>query len=154
MPTQSWNTITTADVLAEFSAAEQSSLTGQAASGSLDTILANVVAETRGAITVGGNPVDQTGTNIPDSIRMAVVSVTRWRWISSIPMLQDFKTKDREDLYREGVETLNAVRSGRLRTEQPDNPADLALAPPSPVNSIQTASHQHRMTRHMKGVWF
>ena len=141
-----WNTVATDDVLAEFSTAEQNSLTG--ASGALDVILGNVVNTVRGQILAGGGMLSANAQTIPDQLRDAVIAIARWRFLSSVPLLQDFKTDDRRSLYNEAIETLRGVMSGSVKVEVPTDAASQTLASGgssgSPVNEVEIASRQRR----------
>jgi hypothetical protein len=140
-----WATITTDDVLAEFSLAEQTSLTG--ASGALDVILANVVNSVRGQILAGGNMLSSIAQTVPDQLRDEVISIARWRFLSSVPLLQDFKTDDRRSLYNDAMNTIRAVSMGSIKVELPNDAASLLAASTtdSPVNQFEQASRQPRM---------
>jgi len=86
-----WSSIASAEVLAQFTPAERAVLNNiqainPTATTTMDGILASAVATARGCIAAGGNPLDLAGT-IPDQIRQDVISIARWRWLTSFPHL-------------------------------------------------------------------
>ena len=139
-----WIQLTTQDVLDEFSLAEQTSLIGLGAVGTLDKILAKTVGTVRGSIKAGSTPLGAAGT-IPEQLAQDVVAIARWRWLSSAPLLQKFKSEDRKKLYDDARNTLKDVSNGRLKVELPDQ-TFVANADPSPSDQVETVSALPRTT--------
>ncbi|HTV62282.1 MAG TPA: hypothetical protein VMH30_06905 [Verrucomicrobiae bacterium] len=150
----SWNTIQTADVLTEFTPAEEAALNNiQGAATELSAILAKVVAKMRSQIKAGGNQLDMTGPTIPDNLQEEAVVMARWRWLNSFPALKALKTKERQDANDAAQKVMKEISSNkpdRPRTELPAIPD----TSPSPVNAIQVAGRQrrHATERKLRGL--
>ena len=156
-----WNPIATDDVMSEFSQAEQSSLSGlgdvAGAAGDVTQILNNVIATVHDACLAGGNVVSIVAGTVPDQLRANVIAIVRWRWLSSSPLLDQFKTKDRESLYNDAMSRLEKVEAGTVRIVGPTDAASLAAAASTtaPANAVQVVVRHHPLItdRSMKGVW-
>ena len=142
-----WTQITIEDVLGEFSLQEQQSLIGQNAVGALDGFIRKAVNSARGSMIAGGAPLGPPGT-LPESLIPDVIGVIRWRWLSSAPGLEQFKSKERADLYRDGRAALKDVSAGQLKVELPDAAETTNETAVSPVNQIEMASRSTRATTH------
>jgi len=131
----SWTTITTEDVLAEFTPVETATLQSiQGAADNLAGILTKAVKAARSQINAGGNQLDNTGLTVPDALVEDVIAVARWRWLSSFPALKTLKTAEREKAHRDAVALLKEISSqkaDRPRTELP------ATADGAPMPLIQ-----------------
>ena len=151
----SWRPIDTTEVTQEFSNQEVQAIAALTQGGSLSnvpnlaTILKNVVNEVRGGIIAGGNALDVIDGNVPDQLRDTVISIARWRWLSSAPALNQLKTKDREDLYNDAMKRLTNVING---TELVELPAIISSTIQSPANQVQTVSHMRRTTVHIDSL--
>ncbi len=149
-----WNTISTNDVLNEFTPAEQAALQGiQGAATELAAVLARVVAKMRSQIKAGGNPLDMTGATIPDGLQEEAVALARWRWLNSFPALAAFKTRERKDASDAAQKTMLLISSNqpeRPRVELPEAPDPT----PSPVDATQVAGKQRRQAtmRRFRGL--
>lgn len=121
----SWSTIASAEVLNEFTPAEQAALnniqaTQPTASSALDTILNSTVQAARGAIIAGQNALDLPNT-IPDQIRQDVIAIARWKWLNSFPALKALQTKGREKAHDDGQATLKAIAARDIKVEPAPN---------------------------------
>ncbi|HEY3761582.1 MAG TPA: hypothetical protein VGN23_07535 [Verrucomicrobiae bacterium] len=145
-----WNTISTSDVLNEFTAAEQAALQGiQGATTELAAVLARVVAKMRSQIKAGGNQLDMTGQTIPDGLQEEAVAVARWRWLNSFPAMAALKTKERREAYEQAAAMMKEVSSNepnRPRTELPP----IVDTTAAPVDGVQVARRQKRQTTRKK----
>lgn len=126
-----WNTIATADVLAEFTAAEQATLNNiQGANTQLGTVLTKVIARVRSAINAGGNQVDQTSTTTtPDALNGAVIDIARWRWLNSFPALKAMQTPERKAAHDAGEARLRDISSQKPDRERTELPATVDTTP-------------------------
>jgi len=144
-----WNTVTTDDVLSEFTPVEQATLEGiQGVSDSLDKIVTKVVAKVRGQIKAGGNQLDMTGQTVPDSLQEECIALARWRWLNSFPALTSLKTKERKEAYESAQSMLKEISSNeanRPRTELPE----IVDTTPAPVGGT-TVKAQKRKASHRK----
>lgn len=130
----SWNTITSDEVLAEFTPQEQAALKNiQQAVDNLPGILARIVNQARSSILAGGGRLDALNT-IPDQLRPEVIDMARWRWLVSFPTLKTLQTKERKDAADEAKKTLKEVARGELKVEVPGT----AIATVAPVNAVAT----------------
>ena len=123
-----WSTIATNEVLEEFTPAEQAQLQNiQGSTGSLAKILARTVGAARGSIAAGGNPLAAANT-IPDQVRSAVITITRWQWVISLPQLKNIQTKERGDAAAAAQAMLDRIAAGTVKVEIPPN-ADATTVP-------------------------
>lgn len=136
----SWNTLSVAQALAEggFSAAEKSALDAQAgaSAGTLSDTLTNIIQTVRGVILAAGTELGASGT-IPDSLRMDVVALVRWRWLIAFPQLKALQTQDRKDAAEKAEERLDEIAAGDRRVEpatEEDEPAPLSGCAGSQTN--------------------
>jgi hypothetical protein len=137
----SWNAITTADVLEEFTPQEIGALNNlQGGQENLVPILARVVNAARGSIIAGGNRLGPEGT-VPDQLREEIIDVARWRWLISLPQMERLQSRPRQDAFEAAKETLKAVAQGGIRIEVP--PA--AMVQTAPVNAVATVRRGRRV---------
>jgi hypothetical protein len=139
-----WQQVSTADVLSEFTPAEQAALQGiQGATTELATVLARVVAKMRSQIKAGGNQLDMTGQTIPDGLQEEAVAITRWRWLNSFPALAALKTKERKNAYDQATAMMNTISSNEPNRPRTELPA-IADTTAAPVDGVQVASRSRR----------
>jgi hypothetical protein len=143
-----WTQITTQDVLDEFANSERLSITGSTAPDSLANILDKACKSFRGAILAGGGRIGAEGA-VPDQIVPDVIAYAKWRWLSALPMLEQYKTKDRQDLYKAAEDLRRDIAAGKVKVELPDDQDVQTVA--SPVNQIEMASRQERTTARTEG---
>lgn len=133
-----WNAITTADVLDEFTPAEQAALQNiQGATTNLANILAKSIKKVRGDCLRGGNRIGPEGT-IPDSLAQHAIAYTRWRWLVSIPQAKAMQTLERKDLYTEAMTEFKLVAKGDPKVELPEEAEILNV--PTPENAVELAT--------------
>lgn len=114
-----WNNLTTAEVLQEFTPAEQVTLQGiQGATGNLADILLRAIQSARGAISAGGYELG-SGVTIPDQLRGEVIAIARWRWLISFPQLKVMQTAERKAANDEAVKKLAAAANQEFNIESP-----------------------------------
>jgi hypothetical protein len=116
-----WTTLTTDEVLQEFTQHEQSAL-AQIKGGSSDAlagILDRVVSEFRGAIRAGGHTLGDEGT-LPDSLRGHAVAVARWRYLTSIGKAEALQTDARKAANTRAETILDKLALQELPVEPPD----------------------------------
>jgi hypothetical protein len=145
-----WTQITAEDVLGEcFSNAESQALIGQNATGSLAGMIAKAVNAWRGDITIGGGPLGPDGT-LPNSIVPDVQSYIAWRWLSTSPGLEQYKTSDRRDLYKDAMDLRKSIKKGETKVELPDptDPATAAAVTTPPVNQVERVSGRRTAQPH------
>jgi hypothetical protein len=119
----SWSTLTVAQVLAEggFSAPEKTALDAQAgaSAGTLADTLTNVIQTVRGVVTATGATAGAAGT-VPDSLRMDIVALVRWRWLIAFPSLRALQTEERKQAAERAEERLDEVAAGDRAVEAAD----------------------------------
>ena len=143
-----WSTISTDDVLAEFTPVETTTLQGiQGAADALPGILDKVVKAARSQINAGGNQLDNTGLTVPDALVEQVIALARWRWLSSFPGLKFCKTPERKEAHDSAVALLKEISS-----QQPDRPrTELpALVDTAPVPLIRPVSGRVKLREFRK----
>lgn len=135
-----WETsLTTDDITEQMIPDEVTALqTIQGADTQLQACLTKAIASARSKIKAGGNQVDQTSTTtLPDSVVQDVVDITRWKWLSSFPALQAFKTKDRSDAYKDAMAHLRDIASQKPDRERVELPANVDTTPAAvPLPSV------------------
>ncbi len=137
----SWNGITTADVLEEFTPQEIAALNGlQGGQENLAPILGRVVNAARGSIIAGGNRLGPEGT-VPDQLRGEIIDIARWRWLISLPQMQRLQSAPRQAAFESAKATLEGVSKGEIRIEVPPN----AMAQAAPVNAVATVRRGRRV---------
>lgn len=131
----SWSVITETDVLSEFNPKEQALIANiQNAADNLAPILQRVVNAARACVVAGGSQVDQPGT-IPDQLRMDVISVARWKWLISLPEVNEtLQSKNRKDAHDDAMKRLDDVAAGKIKIELPADP----VVQNAPVNAVAT----------------
>jgi len=129
----SWSTIAEADVLSEFNSAEQTAIVAQqGAIDNLGAILTRVVNATRSSVLAGGGQQDQPGT-VPDQLREEVIAIARWRWIISLPKIDEtLQSESRKQAYVDAVARLDKVAEGKIKIEVPSTP----IATTAPTNAV------------------
>lgn len=151
-PTLSWDTITTDMVMSRFNDAERNAY--QAMQGGADplaVVLADVVATVRGKCLAGGNQLGPNGTS-PNSLKIDIMSMAIWLWITGFTKNVKLQTDGREKNYEQAIAALEKVASGTQKVELPDAGTAQVLA--APVNAIEQVSGECRkFTRdRMKGL--
>lgn len=143
-----WNEISAADVLNEFTPAEQAVLNNiQGGSGNLALVLTKVIGKVRGCVKAGGNQLDLSSpTSIPDQLADETISIARWRWLSSFPALKVFKTEERKKANDDAEALLKEISSqtaDRPRVELPP----VTDSTPSPLIGPSVKKPHRQMTR-------
>jgi hypothetical protein len=109
-----WRPIATADVLSEFTQAEQAQLQNiQGTTSALANILADVVKSYVGAMSAAGYATIASG-NIPDQLREHVTARARWRWLNAFPTLKQMQTDGRKAANEEAVEALRLIQQRKF----------------------------------------
>lgn len=122
-----WDTLSDADVLAQFTPVEQATLMQIQANEQLPAVLANVIRSTRGSVAAGGNPLGPPNT-VPDQLRSDVIAIARWQWLTSFPALKSMQTEGRKAAAASAQERLDKVAAGTIKVEIPPN-ADATTVP-------------------------
>ena len=116
----SWNSLTSAPVLARLTRAEAEILrTTQLATGQADPltqIMADVEAEVRAYIAGGGKALAVTG--IPDVLLNCAASICVLRLASRFPN-KGFSTDERKEASKEAYRLLDRVSDDKLAIEEP-----------------------------------
>ena len=143
----SWTTITSDDVLSEFTPIETAALQNiQGVTDNLDVIVTRVLKKIRSMIKGGGNQLDQTGNTIPDGLVEEAIAMARWKWITSFPALKFLASDARKTANDDAMERLQNIASqdpARERTELPVT----ADATPSPLPSPSFGKRPIEFTR-------
>ncbi len=108
-----WNTLSVANMIAEggFSIAEKTQL--GTASGT------NVIQTVRGVVAAAGGTVDSATGSIPDSLRMDIVAIIRWRWLTGFPNLVSLQTEPRKLAAELAEKRLDEVAKNQRPVEAP-----------------------------------
>ena len=141
-----WSSLSTQDVLNEFTTAEQVQLQNiQGGTNQLAVILDKTVRRVRSLIKAGGNMLDQSASTIPDQLAEEVIVITRWQWLSAFPGLKALKTDERRQAYADAQELLKEIASNkpeRPRVELPAAP-DATSAPTNAVAVVRRGRRLH-----------
>ena len=131
-----WETLTTADVLSEFTPNEAAALRNLQGSGSgsgppftnIDVIVARSIDEVRGYIQGGGYEVDQIDeTTLPKALFADTIAIARWRVLIAVPQLKQLQTEERKKAFDDAIAKLNLIVNQQFSIE-----------PPIPDTGIQT----------------
>lgn len=118
--TSVWNKPTVQMMLTRLTDGEQRALSSlQIAPKQMEAVLNDVVASARGKIKAGGFQLGPDGT-VPDSLRVEVISVALWLWITGTPGNKNLQTDGRKQNYDDAMKTLGKVSCGEQRIELPD----------------------------------
>ena len=146
-----WNTVTTQAVMSRFSDAEKSALAAlQSAPDQIARVLCDVTDSVRGKIKAGGNRLGPDGT-VPNSLKLEVVSLALWLWITGFSKNEKLQTDGRKQNYLDALAVLKDVAAGKQKIELPDPGETDSTA--APTNAIQVASRDRRIFKSdkMKG---
>jgi hypothetical protein len=143
-----WNEINDADVLSEFTPAEEAVLNNiQGGKGRLPGILSKVIGKVRGSIKAGGNQLDFTSeTTIPDQLADETISIARWRWLSSFPALKSLKTDERKKANDDAMALLERISSQAADRPCVELPYVVDVTP-SPIIGPSVKKPHRQMTR-------
>lgn len=131
-----WVTLTTDDVLSEFTPNEAATLRNLQGSGSgsgppyvnIDVITARTIDEVRGFIAAGDYAVDEINDDtLPASLFSDAIAVARWRLLISAPQLKQLQTEERKDAYKDALAKFNKIAA-----------SDFIVEPPIPTTVITT----------------
>ena len=113
----SWITLTSTDVLAQFSPSEKSAYqTARAGSDEIPDIINSVSNEVRGYVAVK-YPLGSAGT-IPESLESAAISIIRFRFLNGLPT-KTLITEDRRKENEQAIKLLESVAAGKFVVESP-----------------------------------
>jgi hypothetical protein len=140
-----WNTLTEQDVLNRFNPQEQAAFNTLAGQDNLATVVGDVVLTIRGAIKAAGGQRGAEGT-IPNSLKVAAVSMAAWLWLTSYSRNDQLLTDGRRANYQDALAALALVREGRHKVELPDPGSPDQTA--APVGAIEQASGSRRQWKH------
>jgi hypothetical protein len=106
----SWRAITTDDVLAEFNQQEQTLYQNvQNSATPLQAILTETLNAFVGAMNAAGYAVNDDGT-VPDQLRPDVIALTRWRWLISLPDVDEaIQSKNRKEAADVALKNLQLI---------------------------------------------
>lgn len=118
-----WQTFTDADVLKEFTPAEQATLNNiQGATHALPDICTEVIAEFRQAISDAGTDItaadDET---IPAGFKAKAAALARWRWLIAIPQAKNMQTVERKEAATAAETLINDIATGKRPVAAPDS---------------------------------
>lgn len=118
----SWITLASADVLAQFSAAEKTAYDAVSGADKLPDIIVSVSNQVRGYAAVK-NTLGAAGT-IPDSLEGVAIAIIRFRFLNGLPS-KTLLTDDRRTEYNDALKVLQDVAAGKFII---DNPASGAAS--------------------------
>src|SRR4030095_12148697 len=111
-----WITLTTDDVLSEFTPNEAATLRNLQGSGSgpgyvnVDVLTARTIDEVRGFIMAGGYAVDETAEDtLPKGLFADAIAIARWRVLISAPQLKQLQTEERKKAFDDALAKLNKI---------------------------------------------
>jgi phage gp36-like protein len=147
----SWNTITVQNIMSRFSDAEKAALSAlQSMPDQITRVLSDVTDSARGKIKAGGGQLGPDGT-VPNSLKLEVVSLALWLWITGFSKNDKLQTDGRKQNYNDALAVLKDVAAGKQKVELPDPGETDTSAAPS--NAVQLASAEPRQftRRKMRG---
>lgn len=144
----SWNTPTIQNVMSRFSDAEKAALAAlQSAPDQITQVLSDVTDSVRGKIKAGGGQLGPDGT-VPNSLKLEVVSIALWLWITGFSKNEKLQTDGRKQNYHDALAVLKDVAASKQKVELPDPGETDTSAAPS--NAIQLASAEPRQFKRNK----
>ena len=121
-----WRTLTDADVLAEFTPAEQTTLRNiQGATDALPRILGDTAGEFIGAMNAAGYATNNDGS-VPDQLRRHIIARARWGWLIAFPALKALQTAERKAAADAAEKVLEAVAKRQAGALEPPGGAQAA----------------------------
>ncbi len=127
--TTPWNTLSVDQMIAEggFSISEKTQLTTSAGTNgaALADVLDSVIQTVRGVVAAAGGTVDVTSGSIPDSLRMDIIAIIRWRWLTGFPNLVSLQTEPRKLAADLAEKRLDEVAKS-IRPIEPPEDSDVA----------------------------
>jgi len=120
-----WQTPTVDEVLGEFTPTELASITQLMGHAPLDyttklsLILSRVIAEIRDYIRSGDYDLDEDETTLPVALFPDAISISRWRFLVSVPDFRQLQTEERKGLYQDSITKLTAIAKGQFSVEPP-----------------------------------
>jgi hypothetical protein len=125
-----WETLTTDDVLSEFTPNEAATLRNlQGGSGSgppytnIDVIVARTIDEVRGYIMAGASAVDEEDdSTLPRGLFADGIAIARWRTLIATPQLRQLQTEERKKAFDDAIKKLELIASGEFAVEPPIPP--------------------------------
>ena len=124
-----WITLTTDDVLSEFTPNEAATLRNLQGSGSgpgyvnIDVIVARTIDEVRGFIMAGDYAVDETmDDTLPRGLFADAIAIARWRLLISAPQFKQLQTAERQKAYEDALAKLNKIADQEFNVEPPIPP--------------------------------
>lgn len=118
-----WLSFTDADVLKEFTPAEQATLNNiQGATHGLPDICTEVIAEFRQAISDAGTDITAADAEtIPAGFKAKAAALARWRWLVSIPAAKNMQTAERKEAATAAEKLIEAIADGSRPVGAPDS---------------------------------
>ncbi len=126
-----WVTLTTDDVLSEFTPNEAASIRNMQGSGSgsgppftnIDIITARTIDEVRGFILAGDYAIDETADDtLPKGLFADAIAIARWRVLIAAPQLRQLQTEERKKAFDDALAKLNKIADQQFNVEPPIPP--------------------------------
>jgi hypothetical protein len=116
-----WLAFITADVLKEFTPAEQATLQNiQGATNALADICTESIAEFRQAISDAGTDLSSaTAGTIPEGFKAKAAALARWRWLISLPQAKLMQTEERKAAALAAETLINDIATGKRPVTAP-----------------------------------
>ncbi len=134
--------------MSRFSDAEKAALAAlQSAPDQITQVLGDVTDSVRGKIKAGGGQLGPDGT-VPNSLKLEVVSLALWLWVTGFSKNEKLQTDGRRKNYEDALAILKDVSTGKQKVELPDPGETDTTAAPS--NAFQLASREPRQFRRNK----
>lgn len=121
-----WVSVTVDDVLSEFTPSELATITAMMGGQPLDNtsklaqVLARTISEIRGYISSGDYPLDpDSETTLPPSLVVDAISISRWRFLISVPQLKQLQTQERYQSNLDSIKKLQSISQQQYNVERP-----------------------------------
>lgn len=148
MPATTWIVPTVDDVMGQFTPTELAAFNTLLGGLPIDpttkmgVIVTNVVSEIRGAIIAGGYDVDTTSTEtIPAGLLSDLISISRWRFLVSVPQFKQFQTDERKGLYSDSLGKLKLIADQQYSPESPTESTTVRTGMWNAENKILMRTH-------------
>jgi hypothetical protein len=140
----SWITLDADAVLEQFNATERAAVEGvQESENGLPGLISSVTKQVRGYV-ARRNPVASDETQLPDELKADAIAIIRYRFLNSLPGLEDLITKGREKEYSDALVTLRAVAAGNGPAIEPPAEVSTAQEVDSPAPRFSSTRRRRR----------
>lgn len=136
-----WRTLTTADVIVEFTPSEQATLKNiSGLADNLTPILADTIGEFLGAMGAADYAIAADGS-VPDQFRRHIIARARWGWLAAYPALEVLRTDARKEAAQKAEAILEKIAQRQVGAIEAPVPATTATGNWNSENRLIMRTH-------------